>query len=674
MPKIKELIQPPPEPEGNEEHQISALRDYLVKITQELHYLLTHLEVDNINDSTFQKISEMIPRPYVGQPLPDGDPSPGQSSHWARGDHRHGHDSTKAEVTALAAAKEELEDALELEADAREAHEADKTNPHEVTKAQVGLGNVADERQYSALNPPPIPTPAQVGAIPATEKGSAGGVAELDSNGMVPSAQLPSYVDDVLNYPTLADFPAIGEDGKIYVAKDTNRQYRWSGSDYVEISKSLALGETSSTAYRGDRGKIAYDHSQNPYTGTPEMDGAGSAGSSTAWARGDHVHPTDTSRAAASLEINGHPLTGDFDLDAIDVGARPSTWTPSKSDIGLGNVENERQYSTQNPPPYPVTSVNGSTGAVSLDAADVGARTDDWVPAAEDVPYDNTQSGLMATDVQAAIDELAQGGGGGGTAASAVSYDNAGSGLAATNVQDAIDEVYGDIPVQASDIGALPEDGTAVNAGTLSVAHTITGDVGWYKFFEETVNAGLSRNYIFLITDTYTSKDGIISVFITRNTGGTTTVVVRVLDGTIPASFLRWEYTDKLYLYIQKESNPSGRIQFRVLTNAARTGNPVDLSTMWKNEAVSEPTGANNATADVLQYTAQVVSAGTNQQILSISNPSITEDHVLARIEFADPKYITETYSWTTADGSFTLTGTATAATTANILLVRKGN
>lgn len=103
-------------------------------------------------------------------------------------------------------------------------------------------------------------TPANIGAIPTTQKGAASGVAELDSGGKVPTAQLPSYVDDVLEYSSRSAFPSTGEAGKIYVALDTNLTYRWGGSDYVEISPSLALGETSSTAYRGDRGKAAYDH------------------------------------------------------------------------------------------------------------------------------------------------------------------------------------------------------------------------------------------------------------------------------------------------------------------------------------------------------------------------------------------------------------------------------
>lgn len=62
--------------------------------------------------------------------------------------------------------------------------------------------------------------------------------------------------------------------------------------------------------------------------------------------------------------VNGK--TGAVNLTADDVGARPSDWTPSKSNIGLGLVENERQYSAANPPPYPVTAVNGQTGDVAV--------------------------------------------------------------------------------------------------------------------------------------------------------------------------------------------------------------------------------------------------------------------------------------------------------------------
>ena len=110
-----------------------------------------------------------------------------------------------------------------------------------------------------------------------------GGVFDLNTKadlvgGKMPSSQLPSYVDDVLEFANLASFPATGESGKIYIAIDTNITYRWTGTGYAEISASLALGETASTAYRGDRGKIAYDHSQttgNPHSTTKADIGLG---------------------------------------------------------------------------------------------------------------------------------------------------------------------------------------------------------------------------------------------------------------------------------------------------------------------------------------------------------------------------------------------------------------
>ena len=111
-----------------------------------------------------------------------------------------------------------------------------------ITPANIGLGNLTNDAQ-----------------VKRSEMGVAGGVATLGTDGKVPAAQLPSYVDDVLEFENNGKFPATGETGKIYVAKDTNLTYRWSGSSYVEISESLALGETSSTAYAGDKGKALAD-------------------------------------------------------------------------------------------------------------------------------------------------------------------------------------------------------------------------------------------------------------------------------------------------------------------------------------------------------------------------------------------------------------------------------
>ena len=138
--------------------------------------------------------------------------------------------------------------------------------------SEVVLGNdtrlsdarpASDVSSWAKASTKPTYTASEVGAIASTLKGAVNGVAELDANGLVPSSQLPSYVDDIIEVADYDHLPISGESGKIYVTLDTNKTYRWSGSGYTEVSPSLALGETSSTAYRGDRGKIAYDHSQD---------------------------------------------------------------------------------------------------------------------------------------------------------------------------------------------------------------------------------------------------------------------------------------------------------------------------------------------------------------------------------------------------------------------------
>lgn len=95
--------------------------------------------------------------------------------------------------------------------------------------------------------------------IDKSSAGVANGIAQLDLTGKVPASQLPSFVDDVLEFDSADSFPTEGESGKIYIAVDTNITYRWSGSQYTMISSSLALGETSSTAYPGDKGKANAD-------------------------------------------------------------------------------------------------------------------------------------------------------------------------------------------------------------------------------------------------------------------------------------------------------------------------------------------------------------------------------------------------------------------------------
>lgn len=115
------------------------------------------------------------------------------------------------------------------------------TKTSELTKDDVYSKTEADELLSSKVN--------------SSLLGANSGVAQLDATGKVPASQLPSYVDDVLEFDNLAAFPETGEDGKIYIAVDTNLTYRWSGTGYIKIASDLALGETAATAYAGDKGK-----------------------------------------------------------------------------------------------------------------------------------------------------------------------------------------------------------------------------------------------------------------------------------------------------------------------------------------------------------------------------------------------------------------------------------
>ena len=169
-------------------------------------------------------------------------------------------------------------------------------------------------------------TPANIGAIALSAKGAVNGVAELDANGIIITSQLPSYVDDVVEYNTVRDFPSTGESGKIYVATSTNLAYRWSGTGYVEISPTLALGETSSTAYRGDRGKIAYDDSQTNKTSI------GTLSSLATTVKTDLV-------SAINEVVRNAPVTGV--KGNSESSYRTGNVNITKANIGLSNVEDK---------------------------------------------------------------------------------------------------------------------------------------------------------------------------------------------------------------------------------------------------------------------------------------------------------------------------------------------
>ena len=230
------------------------------------------------------------------------------------------------------------------------SHIANINNPHGVTKSQVGLGNVENKSSSTIrgeITSSNVTTALGYTPLNGALKGIANGVAELDSAGKVPTSQLPSFVDDVLEYSAKSSFPSTGETGKIYVDTSTNLIYRWSGSSYVEISESLALGETSSTAYRGDRGKLAYDHSQktsgNPHKVTASDVGLGNVPNV---ATNDQT-PTYSMAETITELSSGEKLSVAFGKtskaikDLIShIANKSNPHGVTASQVGLGNVNN----------------------------------------------------------------------------------------------------------------------------------------------------------------------------------------------------------------------------------------------------------------------------------------------------------------------------------------------
>ena len=247
-----------------------------------------------------------------------------------------------------------------------------RTGNVNITKTNIGLNNVENKSSATIrgeLTNSNVTTALGYTPLNSNLKGANNGLAELDASGKIPTAQLPSYVDDVLEYSVKANFPTTGETGKIYVDTSTNKTYRWGGSAYTEISPSIALGTTSSTAFRGDYGQIAYAHAVtnkgsefNSGLYKIATNAEGHVTDATEVVKSDitalGIPAQDTTYNAATTSAAGLMSSADkTKLDGIAAGAQKNTITGVKgsaetsyrtgnvnitaANIGLGNVENK---------------------------------------------------------------------------------------------------------------------------------------------------------------------------------------------------------------------------------------------------------------------------------------------------------------------------------------------
>ena len=233
-----------------------------------------------------------------------------------------------------------------------------------VTKSDVGLGNVTNDAQ-----------------VKRSEMGVASGVATLDTTGKVPASQLPSYVDDVLEYTSQASFPATGQSGIIYVDLATNKTYRWGGTEYVEISSSLALGETSSTAYAGDKGKANADAISALQTRVGNVESKNSTQDTaiqTAQGAAEAAQTTAT-QAKTAAETNAGAIEDIVDGTTTVAKATAATTatklSASKTFALTGNVEGSASSDLSGNVSIATTIADGSVTTAKLSTTGITAGT-----------------------------------------------------------------------------------------------------------------------------------------------------------------------------------------------------------------------------------------------------------------------------------------------------------
>ena len=301
-------------------------------------------------------------------PLMDGVAAPGTSLRFSKADHVHPADTTKAPLASPALTGVPTAPTAALNTNTTQVATTAYVigQAANVVSPMNGVASIGTSTRFARQDHVHTSDTTKVNT---STLGVANGVATLDATGLVPTTQLPAYVDDVLEFANLAAFPGTGVSGKIYVALNTNKTYRWSGSAYIYITSGAVdsvAGKTGVvTLVKGDVGLGSVDNTSDvnkpvstaqqsalnlkaplaspALTGTPTaptaaagtnttqlattafvqqeiagdlatvaplMAGTADVGTGTKLAREDHRHPTDITRAPlASPALTGTPTT-----------------------------------------------------------------------------------------------------------------------------------------------------------------------------------------------------------------------------------------------------------------------------------------------------------------------------------------------------------------------------
>lgn len=331
------------------------------------------------------------------------------------------------------------------------------------------------------------------------------GKASLDpETGKVPASELPDIGGSIVERENVVDFPLVGESGTIYIATKTNITYRWNGTTYAAIGSDLALGETASTAYPGDKGKAAYEHSQI-VTGNPHGSSSSDIGAIAAIEKGaaNGIAETDADNKVLGKHMPTNLLTyGDCEVgdiipvDADTLNGKTADEIIAAASGGGGGSAEEKiaahdASETAHDALFKAAATDAQTKASAAEtAAKAASRPVGWMPTATEVgavpvAQKGAVSGVATLDDTGKVPTVQL---------PAMNYDPAGSagvvdGKLTTHVADTVKHITaaertswsgkadGTHIHTAAQVGARPSTWTptAADIGAVPISRTVNG-------------------------------------------------------------------------------------------------------------------------------------------------------------------------------------------------------